>query len=144
MLTQEVVHSVSVTVSKNKDQVFNYIREGKNLSEWLVGTPDVTEISPGEYEASRAEIRYIFIESLPASDPEGQDLVYFDVGAERDRMNRRIMAILSPVAAKENKMPQCHIELIAGRTSDMSDVRWQDVCDRHEAEIHNLKLILDR
>lgn len=142
MLPQTVFHSASVEVRAATEDAFRYIRQGKNLHDWLVGTPEITQITPERYQCSRPEIRHIAIDCHRPDDGQGAVHIYFDVGPKFDLLQRRIMVKITPLKENHSPDPGCHIELIAGRTSDMTDARWRDVCRRHDREAQTLKEIL--
>jgi hypothetical protein len=70
-------------------------------------------------------------------------LIDYRVGP-KDALRRRISARIVPGAVLGLAENHCLVTLLAWRTSDMGDERWQRLCATHEAEIWLIKAQIER
>lgn len=128
---EEGVHSASTLVTAAMSEVISFIRNGMSLSLWLVGNPEVIRMAEDMFVIQYPE--KIYTKVVAERDNE----TYFYVGASLDKMQKRIL-----ITASEEKKPYssgCVITLKALRMADMTDQRWQEVCERHAIEIGTLR-----
>lgn len=136
-------HSACILVQADPRRSVDYIRKGENLPHWLIDTPIMTEIGSGVFKLSQPDMGFVKLEA------QGSDITYFHVGRDIDQLNRRILMAIhegppQSGVLNENAPPSCLVNLIAWRIEDMTDLRWQDLCRRHETEIRILKRVLEQ
>ena len=136
-------HSAIALIEADAQSCLSFIRDGKNLSRWLVDKPVVTECGRNLYKLSDPDLGLVEI------DGRDDKCIYFHVGDDPDHLQNRIMITIhdGPTFEESNLKvtgPTCLLYMVAWRVEDMADLRWDELCKNHEQEIRILKQILDQ
>jgi len=139
----EYFHSDIAFIEAAAQSCLSFVRDGKNLSRWLVDKPTVMECGQNLYKLSDPELGFVEI------DGRDDKCIYFHVGDDPNHLQNRIMITVHEGPTFEGSNikaygPTCLLYMIAWRMADMSDQRWNELCQIHEKEIKILKQILDQ
>jgi len=124
---QTWAHQASRRIARPADEVFAFMADLQCLGQWSLGCFDTRAVSEGVVVGTSlfdGGQTHVSVETLPQ-----QGLLRYWVGSERQR-SPRISAWVQPLDASS-----CVLVLMATRTADMDEPRWQRLQHCHETEL---------
>lgn len=133
-------HCATALIDVTAAEAFDFMADPLTLGTWSLGCMNV-RAEEGLYRGT--------------SMFDGAS-AWFDIVAHRDtllidyrvgtpgNLKPRISARIVPGEVCDLSASQCYVSLLAWRLDGMSDARWQQLCDSHEAEIWIIKAKLER
>lgn len=120
---------------------FDFMADPIALGTWALGCMNVDRPADGApfRGTSMFDGSHLYFEIVPH---RALLLLDYRVGTPGD-LKPRICARIVPGEVCGLSAEQCYVSLIAWRSSDMSEERWQRLCDSHRAEIWLIKSKLE-
>ena len=133
MAAIHLAHSVSSLCSAPARHAFAYLADPVRLGEWALGCWGAVASGPGIVRGtSLFDGVDTFARPLPHDE---QLLVDYEVGADPDRLVRRIPARVIPGEVLGEPPSRSLVVLTGWRVGWMDDERWRRLVVAHEAEI---------
>ena len=131
----------SVRIERSADVVFEFLSNPENLDLWSFCTwktsiaSDGLVAGEGLHDGSK-----IFVRIYAHSEPR---LVDFHVGISADALQPRIFARVLPVVDAGDSSNACTLMMIATRTPEMNDQRWQRMQQVHAVEVDLIRSLIE-
>jgi hypothetical protein len=136
------VHCVSALCDAPARTAFSYLADSSRLGEWALGCWEAEPTGNGVVRGtSLLDGGATYARVVPVEDALTVD---FEVGAEPERLVRRISARVVAGGDVEQDSDRSLVMLLAWRTASMDDERWHRLAATHEAEILLLRGRIER
>lgn len=132
-MTPMLGHMATCHVKAPAGAAFRYLADPKMLGRWSLGCWAVEACGePGLYRG------HSLIDGSPAwfriEADAARRLIDFHVGTP-NRLRQRISIRIVSGEELDHAASTCVVSMLAWRTAEMTDERWQRLCALHEAEI---------
>jgi hypothetical protein len=126
-------HTVSVEVNRPAEKAFDYLSDPQKLGCWALGCFNTQ--SAGKEGLYKGISLFDGSETWVRIEADVKRLIIdYHVGSPNHQLPR-ISTRIMPGPNYGGDSSQCIVSMIAWRTKDMSDSRWQRLCASHDAEI---------
>lgn len=142
MADPALVHCVSALCDAPPRAAFAYLSDDSRLGEWALGCWEARPAGNGIVRGtSLFDGAASYVRVVPVDDALTVD---YEVGADQERLVRRISARVVPGDDLEGDTARSLVMLLAWRTASMDDERWRRLGAMHEAEILLLRGRIER
>jgi hypothetical protein len=134
-------HITSARVERSATDAIGFLTDPKNLKLWALTKGDVeilgSDLVKGIATGDGSDV-YVRIHN-----PENSNAVYYHVGGTPDQLAPRIMVQVMAGPHIDAHDNCCVVSMLAWRSTDWDDARWQALIDAHEIEIDQLKDLIE-
>jgi hypothetical protein len=134
-------HITSARVDRPATDAIGFLIEPENLKLWALTKGDVeilgADLVKGIATGDGSDV-YVRIHN-----PENSDAVYYHVGGNPDDLAPRIMVQVMKGSHIDTDENCCVVSMLAWRSIDWDDARWQALVDAHEIEIDQIKDLIE-
>ncbi len=134
-------HICSAAVDRPTADAMAFLLAPENLAAWAVGLGDATVHPDGTVEGAFPETGEPIWARIDADTERGT--ILFHIGPDPGGLVARIMIRVVPGAVLEGDPQSCVVSLVAWRQAGMDDARWESLKSGHEAEILELKQLIE-
>lgn len=124
------VHAVSRLVRARAADALVLLSSAEGLARWSLGLWHTRELAPGLLEGESLFGGGTGVVSVELDAAHGS--IDYAVGRNRRQLVRRIQARVQAGNELGHARGTCVVTLIAWRTADMADERWQQLAAAHE------------
>ena len=140
-MTDAMTHVVSIELAVTADRAFAFMSDPKALDRWSFGTWKTVLHEGGLVEGSAIFDGSVTWVKIDADRARG--VIDFHLGKDRDALTPRIMARIVPGERLDLGANNCVLTMVAWRTRNMSDERWQRLVASHEFEVFLIKSLVE-
>lgn len=140
--TSTDIHAVARLCRAPVQAALALLSTAAGLARWNLGLWHTQEQSPG-----RLSGRSLFGGGQGLADVQvdaDRGWIDYRVGGEAQQLVPRIQARVQPGAELGYADDRCIVSLMAWRSADMDDARWQRLCATHQVEIEIIRAELER
>ncbi len=134
-------HICSAAVDRPAADAMAFLLAPENLAAWAVGLGDATVHPDGTVEGAFPETGEPIWARIDADTERGTILLH--IGPDPGGLVARIMIRVVPGAVLEGDPQSCVVSLVAWRQAGMDEARWESLKSGHEAEILELKRLIE-
>ncbi len=134
-------HICSAAIDRPAADAMAFLRAPEKLAAWAVGLGDATVHPDGTVEGAFPETGEPILARIDGDAERGT--ILFHLGPDPGRLVARIMIRVVPGAVLEGDPQSCVVSLVAWRQAGMDDARWSGLKSGHEAEILELKRLIE-
>lgn len=132
-------HCATALIDVTASAAFDFMADPLTLGSWSLGCMNVTA-EQGLYRGtSMFDGSTAWVRIVPHRE---QLLIDYHVGSPGS-LKPRISARIVPGEFCDLPSSQCYVSLLAWRLGGMTDARWKQLCDTHEAEMWLIKAKLE-
>jgi hypothetical protein len=134
-------HITSTRVERSAAAAIAFLKDPSTLALWALTRGDVEILAPdlvkGVATGDGSDV-FVRIQNPPQSNA-----IYYRVGSDPDQLAPRIM--IQVMAGPHIDIPEtsCVVSMLAWRSANWDDVRWAALVEAHEAEIHQIKDLIE-
>ncbi|MBT3701160.1 MAG: hypothetical protein HOE62_19230 [Alphaproteobacteria bacterium] len=134
-------HITSAYVERSAAAAISFLTNPENLKLWALTKGEVQILGPalvkGVATGDGSDV-YVRIHN-----PKDSDAVYYHVGGNPDHLAPRIMVQVMAGPHIDTHDKCCVVSMLAWRSADWDDARWQALVDAHEIEIVQIKDLIE-
>ena len=134
-------HICSTAVDRPAADAMAFLQAPEKLASWAVGLGEARVHPDGTVEGAFPDTGEPIWAKIDA-DPE-RATILFHLGPDPDSLVARIMIRVVPGTVLEGDPQSCVVSLIAWRQAGMDEARWAGLRSGHEAEILELKRLIE-
>ena len=134
-------HITSTRIDRPATRALAFLTDAHNLASWA--------LTRGEVEILRSDL----VKGVATGDgsdvyvrihnPQASNAVYYHVGSNPDDLAPRIVVQVMAGEYLDGGADTCVVSMLAWRSAAWDDTRWQALVDAHEAEILQLKDLIE-
>ena len=133
--------TVSVRIEAPADEVFAFMSDPERLDLWSFGTWKITRREDGLIAGQAIQTGARILVRISA-DP-GRRLIDYHLGADPGALRPRIFARIIPGETTGHNAASSTLLLVALRSADMDDARWDRLCHAHAFEADLVKSLIE-
>jgi hypothetical protein len=134
-------HITSARVERSAASAIAYLTDPANLAAWALTRGEIEILGPDMVKGiATGDGSDVFVR---IHNPENSDAVYYHVGSNPDHLAPRIMIQVMNGAHVDTHDNCCVVSMLAWRSADWDDTRWQALVDAHEVEIGQIKGLIE-
>jgi len=134
-------HITSTRVARPAKAALAFLTNPQNLAAWALTRGEVeilsADLAKGVATGDGSDI-YVRIHT-----PAASDAVYYLVGSDLDNLSPRIMVQVMAGPYIQANEKNCVVSLLAWRSDDWDDDRWQALVEAHESEILQIRDLIE-
>ena len=134
-------HITSARVERPAASAIAFLTNPDNLATWALTKGKVEILGPDMVKGiATGDGSDVFVR---IHNPENSNAVYYHVGGTPDQLAPRIMVQVMAGPHIDAHDNCCVVSMLAWRSTDWDDARWQALIDAHEIEIDQLKDLIE-
>ena len=134
-------HICSVAVGRPASAALAFLADPEKLSSWAIGMGATTVHPDGTIEGTFPETKQPIWARIDAD--HGRATLHYRLGPDPDSLVPRIMVRVVPGSVLGRSPESCVVSMIAWRQDAMDDARWQALKAGHEAEVLEVKRLVE-
>lgn len=133
--------SASTRIKSPPQEVFRFLADPANMDLWSFGTWKTVITKDGLIEGRALQDgSTIYVRIVPHAD---QLLIDYQVGRHANNLQTRIFIRVIEGSTVDLPNDECVLMMLAVRTTEMSDERWQHLMNGHAVEVELIRSLIE-